>query len=59
MGPKDAAWEAYFANPEGYWDNRTKKLNPKAPDFKNKTTNEVRPRNVTLDMVHVPMQAPV
>ena len=43
-GPKDAAWEAYFANPGGYWDNRAKKLNPKAPDFKNKTTNEARRR---------------
>lgn len=40
-GPKDMAWEAYFKDPAGFWDNRDRKTNPKAPDFKNKTTNEV------------------
>ncbi len=41
-GPKDNAWEAYFSNPADYWDNRNRKTNPKAPDFKNKNNNEVR-----------------
>ena len=33
---RDLQWEAYFANPGGYYDNRTNKTNPKAPDFKSK-----------------------
>ena len=33
---KDLQWEAYFANPGGYYDNRENKRNPKAPDFKSK-----------------------
>lgn len=35
--PKDL-WKNYFNNPSEWWDNRLNKRNPKAPDFKNKTT---------------------
>ncbi|XP_057833765.1 protein OSB2, chloroplastic isoform X2 [Cryptomeria japonica] len=33
-------WEAFFLNPTEWWDNRKDKRNPKAPDFKHKTTGE-------------------
>ncbi|XP_027366597.1 protein OSB2, chloroplastic-like isoform X2 [Abrus precatorius] len=33
-------WQAFFANPGEWWDNRKKKRNPKAPDFKHKDTGE-------------------
>ncbi|KAK7393477.1 hypothetical protein VNO78_22034 [Psophocarpus tetragonolobus] len=33
-------WQAFFANPGEWWDNRNKKRNPKAPDFKHKDTGE-------------------
>ncbi|KAL5136695.1 Protein OSB2, chloroplastic [Glycine soja] len=33
-------WNAFFANPGEWWDNRNNKRNPKAPDFKHKDTGE-------------------
>ncbi|XP_030497295.1 protein OSB2, chloroplastic isoform X2 [Cannabis sativa] len=33
-------WQAYFANPVEWWDNRRNKRNPKYPDFKHKDTGE-------------------
>ncbi|KAG6526817.1 hypothetical protein ZIOFF_016818 [Zingiber officinale] len=34
-------WQAFFANPTEWWDNRNNKRNPKYPDFKHKDTGEV------------------
>ncbi|KAK9684862.1 hypothetical protein RND81_10G237900 [Saponaria officinalis] len=33
-------WQAFFANPTEWWDNRNNKKNPKYPDFKHKDTGE-------------------
>ncbi|KAF8721874.1 hypothetical protein HU200_022818 [Digitaria exilis] len=33
-------WQAFFANPLDWWDNRTNKKNPRYPDFKHKHTGE-------------------
>ncbi|KAL9261058.1 OSB1, mitochondrial-like protein [Drosera capensis] len=33
-------WQAFFANPTDWWDNRTTKRNPRGPDFKHKDTGE-------------------
>ncbi|XP_039001063.1 protein OSB2, chloroplastic-like, partial [Hibiscus syriacus] len=33
-------WQAFFANPTEWWDNRQNKRNPKYPDFKHKDTGE-------------------
>ncbi|XP_015575885.1 protein OSB2, chloroplastic isoform X2 [Ricinus communis] len=33
-------WQAFFANPLDWWDNRKNKRNPKYPDFKHKDTGE-------------------
>ncbi|KAM1484000.1 hypothetical protein FF1_035774 [Malus domestica] len=33
-------WQAFFANPVDWWDNRNTKRNPKYPDFKHKDTGE-------------------
>ncbi|KAG2547324.1 protein OSB2, chloroplastic-like [Panicum virgatum] len=33
-------WQAFFANPLEWWDNRTNKKNPRYPDFKHKHTGE-------------------
>ncbi|KAG5250529.1 protein OSB [Salix suchowensis] len=33
-------WQAFFANPMEWWDNRKDKRNPKYPDFKHKDTGE-------------------
>ncbi|XP_043721852.1 protein OSB1, mitochondrial-like [Telopea speciosissima] len=33
-------WQAFFANPMDWWDNRKNKRNPKYPDFKHKHTGE-------------------
>ncbi|XP_024006016.1 protein OSB1, mitochondrial isoform X2 [Eutrema salsugineum] len=33
-------WNAFFANPDEWWDKRRNKKNPKQPDFKHKDTNE-------------------
>ncbi|OIW12059.1 hypothetical protein TanjilG_24483 [Lupinus angustifolius] len=34
-------WQAFFVNPNEWWDQRKRKLNPKQPDFKHKDTGEV------------------
>ena len=34
-----AAWQRYFANPAGYYDNRQDKKSPAGPDFKSKYGN--------------------
>ncbi|KAL2630882.1 hypothetical protein R1flu_015568 [Riccia fluitans] len=34
-------WQAFFADPSQWWDNRVNKENPKAPHFKHKSTQEV------------------
>lgn len=34
----DHIWQEYFADPSQWWDNRCNKRNPKAPDFKHRTT---------------------
>ncbi|KAK4419170.1 protein OSB2, chloroplastic [Sesamum alatum] len=36
----DHFWKDLVENPDNWWDNRAKKKNPKAPDFKNKETGE-------------------
>ncbi|KAK9282192.1 hypothetical protein L1049_005104 [Liquidambar formosana] len=33
-------WQAFFANPVEWWDNRKNKRSPKYPDFKHKDTGE-------------------
>ncbi|XP_021764310.1 protein OSB2, chloroplastic-like [Chenopodium quinoa] len=33
-------WQAFFANPTEWWDNRKNKKTPKYPDFKHKDTGE-------------------
>ncbi|MED6110956.1 hypothetical protein PIB30_047834 [Stylosanthes scabra] len=33
-------WQAFFASPGEWWDNRRNKRNPKGPDFKHKDTGE-------------------
>ncbi|KAM7521658.1 hypothetical protein LguiA_011560 [Lonicera macranthoides] len=33
-------WQAFFANPLDWWDNRKNKRNPNYPDFKHKDTGE-------------------
>lgn len=33
-------WQAFFANPSEWWDNRKNKRSPKYPDFKHKDTGE-------------------
>ncbi|XP_010936149.2 protein OSB1, mitochondrial [Elaeis guineensis] len=33
-------WQAFFANPIDWWDNRKNKKSPKYPDFKHKDTGE-------------------
>ncbi|KAL6521026.1 hypothetical protein OROGR_017595 [Orobanche gracilis] len=39
-GPGSDSWKDLVENPDSWWDNRTKKTNPKAPDFKHKKTGE-------------------
>ncbi|CAN7054473.1 unnamed protein product [Brassica oleracea var. botrytis] len=33
-------WEAFFANPDDWWDRRRSKNNPRLPDFKHKDTDQ-------------------
>ncbi|KAH7577616.1 hypothetical protein JRO89_XS01G0275800 [Xanthoceras sorbifolium] len=40
MGSTEELWQAFFANPVEWWDNRKNKKNPKYPDFKHKDTGE-------------------
>jgi len=35
-----AAWQRYFANPAGYYDNRQDKKSPNGPDFKSKADGD-------------------
>lgn len=37
---RDQLWEEFKQQPSNFWDNRNKKLNPKAPDFKHKQSGE-------------------
>ncbi|ERN01443.1 hypothetical protein AMTRI_Chr03g147790 [Amborella trichopoda] len=39
-GSIEELWQAFFANPVDWWDNRKNKKNPKYPDFKHKHTGE-------------------
>ncbi|XP_052169986.1 protein OSB1, mitochondrial-like [Diospyros lotus] len=39
-GSTEELWQAFFANPVDWWDNRKSKRNPKYPDFKHKDTGE-------------------
>ncbi|XP_028807955.1 protein OSB1, mitochondrial [Neltuma alba] len=39
-GSAEELWQAFFARPEEWWDNRKNKRNPKYPDFKHKDTGE-------------------
>ncbi|XP_012092115.1 protein OSB2, chloroplastic isoform X2 [Jatropha curcas] len=39
-GSIEELWQAFFANPLEWWDNRKNKRNPKYPDFKHKDTGE-------------------
>lgn len=36
----ESLWQAFFASPFEWWDNRNNKRNPRAPDFKHKDTGE-------------------
>eukprot|EP00262_Sarcandra_glabra_P002726 TRINITY_DN13136_c0_g1_i2.p1 TRINITY_DN13136_c0_g1~~TRINITY_DN13136_c0_g1_i2.p1 ORF type:complete len:253 (+),score=37.32 TRINITY_DN13136_c0_g1_i2:214-972(+) len=40
VGLAEELWQAFFANPLDWWDNRKNKRNPKYPDFKHKDTGE-------------------
>ncbi|XP_022727472.1 protein OSB1, mitochondrial-like [Durio zibethinus] len=40
MGSTVELWQAFFANPAEWWDNRKNKRSPKSPDFKHKDTGE-------------------
>lgn len=40
-GEKEESWKNLVESPSKWWDNRTRKLNPKAPDFKHKESGEV------------------
>ncbi|CAN1131783.1 Protein OSB1, mitochondrial [Linum perenne] len=40
MGSIEEQWQAFFANPSQWWDNRKNKRNSKYPDFKHKDTGE-------------------
>ncbi|GLT42394.1 hypothetical protein SLA2020_163960 [Shorea laevis] len=40
MSSTQELWQAFFANPAEWWDNRKSKRNPKYPDFKHKDTGE-------------------
>nr|GEZ11571.1 protein OSB2, chloroplastic-like [Tanacetum cinerariifolium]GEZ11585.1 protein OSB2, chloroplastic-like [Tanacetum cinerariifolium] len=39
-GSMEELWQAFFANPVDWWDNRKNKKSPKHPDFKHKDTGE-------------------
>ncbi|GER55386.1 single-stranded DNA-binding protein [Striga asiatica] len=39
-GSLEELWQAFFANPTEWWDNRKNKKNPNYPDFKHKDTGE-------------------
>ncbi|KAI3460925.1 hypothetical protein Pfo_017588 [Paulownia fortunei] len=39
-GSTEELWQAFFANPMEWWDNRKNKRSPNYPDFKHKDTGE-------------------
>ncbi|KAL3828006.1 hypothetical protein ACJIZ3_016808 [Penstemon smallii] len=39
-GSTEELWQAFFANPTEWWDNRRNKRSPNYPDFKHKDTGE-------------------
>ncbi|XP_024974983.1 protein OSB2, chloroplastic-like [Cynara cardunculus var. scolymus] len=39
-GSTEELWQAFFANPTEWWDNRKNKRSPNYPDFKHKDTGE-------------------
>ncbi|KAK1428366.1 hypothetical protein QVD17_17199 [Tagetes erecta] len=39
-GSVEELWQAFFANPVDWWDNRKNKRSPNYPDFKHKDTGE-------------------
>ncbi|KAK2970192.1 hypothetical protein RJ640_019660 [Escallonia rubra] len=39
-GSTEELWQAFFANPVDWWDNRKNKRSPNYPDFKHKDTGE-------------------
>ncbi|EYU17894.1 hypothetical protein ABFS82_14G202600 [Erythranthe guttata] len=39
-GTVEELWQAFFANPTEWWDNRKNKRSPNYPDFKHKDTGE-------------------
>ncbi|CAH9074569.1 unnamed protein product [Cuscuta epithymum] len=39
-GTVEELWQAFFANPMEWWDNRRNKRSPNYPDFKHKSTGE-------------------
>ncbi|XP_073040667.1 protein OSB1, mitochondrial-like [Primulina eburnea] len=39
-GSPEELWQAFFANPMEWWDNRKNKRSPNYPDFKHKDTGE-------------------
>nr|GMD23676.1 protein OSB2, chloroplastic-like [Ipomoea batatas] len=39
-GSVEELWQAFFANPMEWWDNRKSKRSPNYPDFKHKATSE-------------------
>ncbi|KAI5680159.1 hypothetical protein M9H77_01386 [Catharanthus roseus] len=39
-GSTEELWQAFFANPTEWWDNRRNKKSPNYPDFKHKDTGE-------------------
>ena len=40
-GVANTKWEQFFASRGDYWDNRTSKRNPRAPDFKHKSDPQI------------------
>lgn len=45
----DPIWDNFLANPNGWWDNRNDKRSPRAPDFKAKKDNPIKPDGLWLD----------
>ena len=40
MDEDEDLWLEYFADPTQWWDNRAKKRNPRAPDFKHRVSKK-------------------
>ncbi|XP_041003842.1 protein OSB1, mitochondrial-like [Juglans microcarpa x Juglans regia] len=40
VGSVEELWQAFFANPVDWWDNRKNQRNPRYPDYKHKDTGE-------------------